>query len=222
MLILKAPAIIAAVLLMSAVSAKAMEFADRPDLVSRVSIPSTVRSMPSVDHLRRQIDNHVILLPVAAAGTKLADRPRPISNLIHARVARMIFRDRPGRLSVEFSAVSKDSGIRFENRPSQVSNHFDPTATHTAMRFEDRPGDRSGFTSSLSKAPTPLAIRTTRGVESWRSRTGAQHRNVDEIRFTIKTGHTYRQAVLQPRDTSTTSAVLNRAAAAFAVIHDNN
>jgi hypothetical protein len=238
MLNLKFPAAIAAVVSMLSVSAQAMEFADRPNLISGVSSPSTVRAMPSVDHSRRQIDNHVILLPVAPAGTKLADRPRPISNLIQARVAYRIFGDRPGRLSAEFSAVSKGPSIRFVNRPGQLSNRFNPTATHTVMRFEDRPGstsnrfkplaagtitfeDRPGFTSSLSKAPTPLAIRATRGVESWRARTAAQHRNVDEIRFTIKTGHTYRQSVLQPGDTSTL-AVWNKAAAASAVIHDNN
>jgi len=38
----------------------------------------------------------------------------------------------------------------------------------------------------------------------------------------MKSGRTYRQAVRQLNDTSTTAAVLNRAAAAFAVIHDNN
>jgi hypothetical protein len=107
--------------------------------------------------------------------------------------------------------------MRFENRPGSVSNRFKTLNVRT-ITFEDR----SGFTSSLSKAPTPLAFPTTIGVESWRAQAAAQHRNVDEIRFTTKTGHTYRQSVLQLRDTSTTSAALNRAAAASAVIHENN
>jgi hypothetical protein len=99
--------------------------------------------------------------------------------------------------------------------PGSVSNRF-KTLNARTITFEDR----SGFTSSLSKAPTPLAFPTTIGV--WRAQAAAQHRNVDEIRFTTKTGHTYRQSVLQLRDTSTTSAALNRAAAASAFIHDNN
>jgi hypothetical protein len=194
MLNLKFPAAIAGVVLMLSVSAQAMEFADRPNLICGVSSPSTVCAMPSVDHSRRQIDNHVILLPVAPPGTKLADRPRPVSNLIQARVAYRIFTDRPGRLSAEYSAVSKGSSIRFVNRPGQLSNRFRPIATPAVMRFENRPGSvsnrfktwaartttfgaRSGFTSSLSKAATPFTIHAPIGsVESWRARTAAQHR----------------------------------------------
>jgi hypothetical protein len=232
MLNLKFPAAIAAVVLMSSVSAQAMEFDDLPVLISGMSSPSTVRAMPSVDRSRRQIDNHVMLLPVAPAGTKLADRPRPISNLILARVAHRIFGDRPGRLSAEFSAVSKGSGISFENRPGQLSNRFRPIATPTVMRFENRPGsvsnrfktlaartitfeDRSGYTSSLSKATNPFIVHTVMGSAN-------QHRNVYEIRFTIKSGHTYRQRLLQPRVTSTKSAVWNRTAVTSAVVQDNN
>jgi hypothetical protein len=177
MLKLKVPAVIAAMFFMSSVSAQAMEFADRPGPISAVlSSPSIVRAMPSADRSRRQIDNHVVLMPGTVTGMKLTDRLRPISSLIQARVAHVMFEDRPGRLSAEFSAVSSGSGIRFEHRPGVASNRFKPIATPTAMKFENRPGsisnrfkasivsskseDRPGFTASLSKTTTPLEVHT--------------------------------------------------------------
>jgi hypothetical protein len=208
---LKFPAVIAAVVLMLSVSAEAN--AGRPNLISGIDSPSTVRAIPSVDRSRRQINRHVVLLPVSVAATKLADRPRPISNLIQARVAFRTFGGRPGRLSAEFSAVSKRPSIGFVNRHGQLTNRFNAIATPSAMNFTFE--DRSAYTSSLSKATTSFVVHTAMGSAN-------QHRNVYEIRFTMKSGRTYRQAVRQLSDTSTTSAVLNRAAAAFAVIHDNN
>jgi hypothetical protein len=178
MLKLKVPAIIAAMFFMSSVSAQAMEFADRPGPISEAfNSPSTVRALPIEDRSRRQIDNHVVLLPITKPGTKLTDRPRPISNIIPIRVVHIMLGDRPGRLSAEFSAVSRNSGIRFAG---VVSNRFKPIATPTAMKFENRPGsisnrfkalagvgikfeDHPDFTSSLSKTTTPFEIHTRPG-----------------------------------------------------------
>jgi hypothetical protein len=172
MLILRVPAVIAAVLFMSSVSAQALEFVDRPGPISGVfNAPSAVRAIPSGDHSRRQINDAVLFLPATVAETKLADRPRPVS-LVRIRVASMIFGKGPGRLSAEFSAVSRDASIRFEHRPAMVTQHFKPTVT-IATRFGNRPDamlnrfkasaavsfkfeDRPGFASSPEKTTTPI------------------------------------------------------------------
>ena len=97
MSILRVPAVMAAVLFMSSVSAQAMEFADRPGVTfDVVGASSATRAMLTDDCSRRQINTYSILLPVAIAETKPADRPRPVS-LIQIRVTRMILSDRPGR-----------------------------------------------------------------------------------------------------------------------------
>jgi hypothetical protein len=177
MLILKVPALIAAVLSISSVSAQAMEFADRPGPVSGAfNSSSAIRAIASEDRSRRQINNHLIMLPVTATGSKLADRPRPLSNLIRIRVTHRMFEDRPGRLSAEFSAVARASGIRFEYGPGLASSWLKPIAAPTVMKLKHRPAhisnrfkasvaennkfeDRPGFTSSPAKPTTLFGIQ---------------------------------------------------------------
>ena len=164
-MIVKVPTALAVMLFISSVSAQAMQFADRPGLISEmVRLPAATRALPSDDCLRRQITNrHVLSDPVT--GPKLADRPRPISSRIQIAVAEMMFATRPGRLSAEFSAVAKSNGMRFEYGPGMVSGWIKAAAAHTAMRFEHRPakrftawvagsikvGDRNDITSSLTR-----------------------------------------------------------------------
>lgn len=173
MLIAKVPAVIAAVLFMS-VSVQAMEFADPPGPISgALSSPRlTVHANPCADHSRRQINNPVALLPASVAGTKLADRPRPAS-LIRIQLVRVVFGDRPGRLSAEFRAVAHGT-MRFEHRPGKVTNRFKATNTASAMKFENRPGpvsnrfktlasvskfaDRRSFASSQTKIAPPVGL----------------------------------------------------------------
>jgi hypothetical protein len=118
MLIAKVPAVIAAVLFMSSVSAQAMEFADRPGMTLDV-----VSSLPAFhfilndDYSRRQINNLNILHPTVGQ-IRLAERPKPISNIIPPKLTRT---DRPGRLSVEFSTVTKKFGMKIgHGRPWMV------------------------------------------------------------------------------------------------------
>jgi hypothetical protein len=125
MLIAKLPAAIVAVLLMSPVSAKAMEFADRPGPVSETFASAlAVRAMQSEERSQRQINNRNILHPVSIEWIKLADRPRPISNLKRVWVVQTKLQNRPGRLSAEFSAVAKSSRMKFEYGPGEVSSWF--------------------------------------------------------------------------------------------------
>jgi hypothetical protein len=180
MLKLRVSAVIGAVFFMSSVSAQAMEFADRPGSTPGVfnSLRATP-AMPSDDRSRRQINNHIVLMPVAAAGMKLADRPSPVS-LVRIQIARMMVEERPGRLSPEFSTVPFGSGIRFEYGPGLVSSWLKVNATPVAMKFENRPGpisnrfkalaavstkfeDHPSFTFSLSETTTPFEIHTGPG-----------------------------------------------------------
>lgn len=169
MLIAKVPAVIAAVLFMSSVSAQAMEFADRPGPISETVISAlTVRALQSEERPHRQINNHDMLHSVSVAWLKHDDRPRPISNLKRVWVVQMTLPNRPGRLSAEFSAVTKGSRIKFEYGPGKVTGWLKPTATPIAMKFGHHPGpignlflplaaedikfaDRD-FTSSLTKS----------------------------------------------------------------------
>jgi hypothetical protein len=180
MLIAKVPAAIAAVLLMSSVSVQAMEFADRPGPISETFITAlTVRAMQSEEGLRRHINDHNILLPTSVAWIKLADQPRPISNLTGVWMMQMTHQNRPGRLSAEFSAVAKSSRMKFEYGPGEVSNWLKPTATRIASRVSHYPGpignlfpplaaedinfaDR-GFTSSLTKDNIPSELEPGKG-----------------------------------------------------------
>lgn len=180
MLIVKVPAVMAAVLFMSSVSVHAMQFADRPGQISKtVTSALTVRAMQSDERLRRQIHNHSILLPASVAWMKLADRPRPISNLKRVWVMQMTFQNKPGRLSAEFSAVARGSRIKFEYGPGEVSSWLKAPATPKAMKFAHHSGpignlfppfaaedikfaDR-GFTSSLTKTNIPSQIWPGKG-----------------------------------------------------------
>ncbi len=162
----KVPTALAVMLFISSVSAQAMQFADRPGLISeRVSSSAATRALPSDDCLRRQITNRHVLLSHPVTGTKLADRPRPISNRIRIAAAEMMFEARPGRLSAEFSAIAKSSGMRFEYGPGIASAWLNAAAARTAIRVEHSPanrftnwatgsikvGNRDDFTSSLTR-----------------------------------------------------------------------
>jgi hypothetical protein len=102
--------------------------------------------------------------------TKLVEQPKLVSNIIPTEVSQS---DRPGRLSAEFSAVAKASGIKFgHRRPWMVGSRIKPTATSAAMSFEDpissrfrilaalkiKSEDRRTFTSSLTKIKTPYGL----------------------------------------------------------------
>lgn len=140
MLIAKVSAVAAAVLFMSSVSAQAMEFADRPGPISETFVSAlTVRAIQSEERLRRQINHHNIFLSVSGAWIKLGDRPRAISNVRRVWV-QTTFQNRPGRLSVEFSAVAKSSRIKFEYGPGEVSGWLKPNTAHVAMKIADHPG----------------------------------------------------------------------------------
>jgi hypothetical protein len=180
MLIAKVPVSIAAVLLMSSVSVQAMEFANRPGpIFEAVTSAPAIAAMQSEERLRRQITNHNILQPVSVAWMKLADRPRPISNLKRVWVVQRTFQNRPGRLSAEFSAVARTTRINFEYGPGEVSSWLKPNAAPIAMKFNHPPGpignlfpplavdditfaDR-GFTSSLTKTNISSAIEPEKG-----------------------------------------------------------
>jgi hypothetical protein len=145
MLISRVQMVLAAVLLMSSASAEAMEFADRPGVMLGLSsAPSSAVS--SQDRLRRQIDRHIALERRVVPMNRLADRPRPVTNLIRGPVV-SVFNDRPGRLSAEFSATAVTSGIELKSRYTG-SIHRRPDVVKAAMRFEDRPG----FASNQPKA----------------------------------------------------------------------
>jgi hypothetical protein len=161
----KVPTALAVMLVISSVSAQAMQFSDRPGLISeRVSSSAATRTLPSDDCLRRQITNRHVLLSNPVTGTKLADRPRPISNRIRIAAAEMMFETRPGRLSAEFSAVAKGPRMRFEYGPGMAASWLKAAAARTAISFEHRPanrftnwaagsikvGNRDDFTSSFT------------------------------------------------------------------------
>ena len=132
MLIAKVPAVIAAVLFMSSVSAKAMEFADRPGPISEITSALAVRAIQSEERSHRQINNENILHSVSVEWMKLADRPRPISNFKQVWVVQAKIQNRPGRLSAEFSAVAKGSRMKFEYGPGDVTSWLKPTASPIA------------------------------------------------------------------------------------------
>jgi|SRR5215207_480823 len=172
MLIVKVPAVVAAVLFMS-VSAHAMEFANRLGTISETFTTAlNVRAMQSKERPHRQITNHTILMPVSVAWIKLADRPKPISKRIW--VVKMTLQNSPGRLSDEFSAAARSSRIKFEYGPGEVSSWFKLAATPVIMgfdhhlspignlfpplAFEDITFADRGLTSSLTKANIPSEI----------------------------------------------------------------
>jgi hypothetical protein len=165
MVIVKVPTALAAMLFISA-SAQAMQFADRPGLSSEIiSASAAGRAVRSDDFSRRQIAHRNVLLTAPVTAAKLADRPRPVSNRIRIAVTEMMFESRPGRLSAEFSAVTKSYGMKFEYGPGMASGWLEAAATRTAIRFDHRPvtrstawavgniqvGSRDDFTSSLTR-----------------------------------------------------------------------
>lgn len=156
MLMVKVPAVLAAVLFMASVSAQAMEFADRPGIAVASSLPA-IQVASVGDLARRQIHQ-----PKSLLGTD--EKTMAIVNSILARLAEP---EGPGRLSAEFSAVVKPSGVKFEFGPGELASWLKPTATTVAMKFEDRRrpitaisiknADRQ-FTSSVARAKTPFGL----------------------------------------------------------------
>jgi hypothetical protein len=145
MLIVKVPTALAAILFISSVSAQAMQFADRPSLISEVVNSSTAtRALPSDDRSRRQINNRTVLLSVPVTGTELADRPSPISNRIR-------FEYGPGMASSWLNPMAPRAAITFELRPGPISNRFKASADGSI-----KAGD---FTSSMTKTTVPSGIR---------------------------------------------------------------
>jgi len=173
MLIAKVPAVVAAVLFMSSLSAQAMEFADRPRPISEAFTSTlTVRAMQSEERSNRQLNKHNLIHPVSVEWMKLADRPRPISNLKRVWVIQTKFQNKPGRLSAEFSAVARDYSMNFEYGPGELSSWLKPTETRITLKGSHHRGpignlfpplaaedikfaDR-GFTSSITKPITRL------------------------------------------------------------------
>jgi hypothetical protein len=151
MVIAKVPAVVAAVLFMSSVSAQAMEFANRPGVMSEVlASSSAILAMPIED--RGQV-NHRVVRPATVPGIRPASRHRPVSKSIPTRMAAMMFVHSLGPISHGVSAFSS-SGIKFENRPGPV-NRFKELAAGK-NKLEGHPD----FTSSLSRATTSSDIHT--------------------------------------------------------------
>jgi hypothetical protein len=143
MVIAKASTALAAILFISSVSAQAMEFAERPGPISEmVSSSKAARALPSDDCLRRQLSN-LNVLSALATGTKLADRPSPIS-------PRIRFEYGPGPASSWLKPVAA-TAITFEVRPGPIPNRL-TASTARGIKAGD-------FTSSLTKATILYAIR---------------------------------------------------------------
>jgi hypothetical protein len=122
----KISALVAAVLVMSSVSAHAMEFADRPGMAVVSSMPARQAAFVG-DSARRQINQRKSLL-----GTD--DWTMAIVNSILAPEI-----EGQGRLSPEFSPVIVRND-NFEHRPVMIGSKIKDSVTRAAMRFEDRPG----------------------------------------------------------------------------------
>jgi hypothetical protein len=127
MLNAKVTAVVAAVLVMSSVSAQAIEFGDRP------GIP-VVRSMQAVqvtsagDLARRQIDQPKSLLG--------ADRQTMV--ILNSIFSLLSETEGRGRLSAEFSQVAVDFG-NFERR-TVMSGRKIKDISRRSITFADRPG----------------------------------------------------------------------------------
>jgi hypothetical protein len=142
-------AAIFAILLMSSVSAKAMEFGDRPGMAG-VSLPPARNVTLSDDRMRRQIGGRTTIAAIKNAQSKLADRPRPVSNIVGKRVSSII-KDGLGRLSQEFIIVSADSQFRTSLR-HPVSIRRKPIVVFGSMRFDDHPGSMSNGFKDMTAA----------------------------------------------------------------------
>ena len=158
MLNAKVAAVIAAVLVMSSVSAHAMEFADRPGMTVVSSMPAL--QVTSVGDLaRRQINEHKSLLGTDA-GTM---------GIVNSILALLAEPKGSGRLSAEFSPVAVNHG-NFEHRPIMVGSSIKVTIGRSAMRFEDRPGLATVrltnkavdqiVTSSVRKTKAPFGLHS--------------------------------------------------------------
>ena len=158
MLNAKVAAALAAILVMSSVSAHAMDFADRPGMTVISSMPAL--QVTSVGDLaRRQIDQ-----PKSLLGTD--ERTMAILNSILALLAEP---KGSGRLSAEFSPVVGDSG-NFEHRPIMIGSRMKDGIVRAAMRFEDRPGLATVrlttkvvdqiVTSSVKKPKAPFGLHS--------------------------------------------------------------
>ena len=58
--------------------------------------------------------------------------------IVNSILAMLAEPEGPGRLSAEFSADVKPSGVKFEFGPGELASWLKPTATTVAMKFEDR------------------------------------------------------------------------------------
>jgi hypothetical protein len=143
MVIAKVPAVVAAVLFMSSVSAQAMEFADRPGTSSTGSI-----KIASVgDMSRRQIRQPNILGRDRRTGLVVLN-----SILVNSNEG-----ERPGRLSAEFIPIVSDGLEYMPVRTSKGRVRYCPTSA--AMRFEDRPGFAGARLGAQTTAGNTIADR---------------------------------------------------------------
>jgi hypothetical protein len=125
MMILRVPAVVAAVLFMSSVSVEAAGFADRPDMLYGNALQQIVHV--SKDRLRRQISSHIVF-PTA---------PRLILNFVRIPKIHVALAMTPGRLSPEFSPAIRRPAVNFETWSRLGSGRY------SAMTFKDQPGPMS-------------------------------------------------------------------------------
>ena len=137
-------ALVAAVMVMTSVSAQAMEFADRPGVL--VSSKPAVQASLVGDLARRQIHQ-----PKSLLGTDKGTMA--ILNSIFELLAEA---EGPGRLSAEFSPVVVVSG-NFEHRPIMIGSRIKAVIKRAAMRFEDRP--RAAVTNKLVDQTVTSSLR---------------------------------------------------------------
>jgi hypothetical protein len=128
MIILSVPAVLAA-LLISTVSVEAAGFANRPDMLSRASVPPVIHM--SHDFSRRQINGHPDFRTASIVAMKLTRRPAPISNF-QSRKINIDLAGRAGRLSPEFHPVIRRPVITFESWYSLGSRRY------SAMTFKSQ------------------------------------------------------------------------------------
>ena len=157
MLNAKVAAALAAVLVMSSVSAQAMEFADRPGMTVVSSMPARQAAFIG-DSTRRQINQRKSLL-----GTD--DWTMAIVNSILAPEI-----EGQGRLSAEFSQVIVSNDY-FEHRPVMIGSKIKASVTRAAMRFEDRPG--TAMTSKLVDRIVTSSVKAFKAPFGLHSRPGA-------------------------------------------------
>lgn len=149
MLIAKVSAVVAAVLVMSSVSAHAMEFADRPG--TRVANSMPVLEVSSEGDLARRQIHH----PKSLLGTDKRTR-----DILESIVGLLAEREGPGRLSAEYSPFVVDFG-NFEHRPIMIGTTAKVATSRAAMKFEDRPRHTvvdQIVTSSVRKSTVPFGL----------------------------------------------------------------